>query len=71
MYLILDGNRRINMNTILEYRSYNKSTMNGDYFQIELTHIGGTKSYLHFFKDENKRDEILHFLDKNLLLDIP
>jgi hypothetical protein len=68
MYIILDGVRRINMNFIKEYKPFNKSTINGDYFQIELIGYDDKKNYLHFFKNEEERDETLKLLDKNFII---
>ena len=61
------GDKRINMAVVKNYKPYNKSTIEGTYYQIELTLLTGEKDYLHFFKKQEDRDNFLDYLDQNLL----
>lgn len=64
------GERRINMSIVKEYRAINKNTISGDYFSIGLIFLNDTTEELHFFKDQEKRDNLLLQLDKNFLKDL-
>ena len=63
------GDRRINLSAVKWYKSKDKSTVTGTYYQIELTFLGGEKEELHFFKEEEDRDKFIEKLDQNLLPD--
>jgi len=67
MFLKLNDNRRININFVSEYKPVEKTMLDKTYFFIKLTYYNKEED-LPFYESEEKRNNFLKLLDKNLLL---
>lgn len=61
------GDRRINLSLVKQYKPKKKDISTGVSYLVELTYQDGSKEEIYFFKDEDKRNDFLVELDKNLL----
>jgi hypothetical protein len=67
---IQKGNKRINLNSIKEYKPTEKTTISGNKtYYIEIIYLDGTQDN-YFFLDPEARDELLKKLDNFLLKQI-
>ena len=61
------GERRINLNSIKEYKPLN---VKDQFYQIKISYMDGTSEELGFGHNKENRDEFLSFLDKNFLKEL-
>jgi hypothetical protein len=68
MFIRMGPDRRININAILEYRPFEKSSFyDKRYYSVKIKFISGIEEEISFFESQEKRDDFLKLLDKNLL----
>jgi hypothetical protein len=61
------GERRINIDTISEYKPYENVQISYQYYYVSVKYLNKTTEDISFC-DPIKRDNFLNFLDKNLLI---
>lgn len=68
MFIKITAERRININSILEYKPEERDTIsNKRYYYIKFKLIDGVEEEMTFFANKEKRDKLLKILDDNFL----
>jgi len=68
MFIKISNNRRLNLNSVIDYKPFEKTSQNNTHYLIKLKYQDNKEEDLSFLESEEKRNSFLKLLDDNLLL---